>query len=938
MNLKSFLCVLGAFSASILASASSFTPQEINLQGQWMVTLEGDTARHPISLPGTTDMARLGQPDTLPVDLTKPQLLHLTRRHRYVGPAEYTRAIHIPASMADRPLTIGFERVLWLSRLLVDGRPVDGQRESLTTPHVYHIATGLSQGDHTLTLMVDNSKRYDMSVKDMAHAYTDETQTIWNGALGRMWLRADAPAKIERVRIFPDIATGTIRVETTLVRSLKSVKSAELSHRLSAPDHSAQAPVKTKVKFSGDTAVDVSTLSVGLSPALWSEFSPALYSLHTTSKSAKKADEMVTSFGMRDIAVTDNHIVLNGNRIFLRGTLECCIFPLTGVPPTDESGWEHVFDSARAWGMNHLRFHSYCPPEAAFRVADRMGFYLQIELPNWSLSVGKDPAMTKFLRDEADRISDAYGNHPSFCLMSCGNELQPDFGVLNDLTAHMKSYDPRRLYTASTFTFEKGHGSRPEPHDDFFVTQWTDRGWVRGQGVFDAEVPDFTKDYRLAADSLGAPLISHEIGQYSVYPDLKEIERYTGVLNPLNFKAIRADLEAKGLLGKADEFLRASGRLAAILYKEEIERAMKTPQFDGYQLLGLQDFPGQGTALVGLVNAFWDSKGVVAPEWFRKVAAPAVPLARIAKATWSNNETFSAGIELANYLPDSLRNATVTWRLTEGNPAEGFAGALSGNTGKVVAEGRFRSLTLPNGTVSACGVAEADLSRVSAPAKLTLTASVEGTGYSNSWNIWVYPPADAPVNDGDVFVTSSHTDALKALKDGKKVLLAPSKADVKGLESKFLPVFWSPVHFPKQAGTMGLLVDAAHPAMSCFPTDINSDWQWWRPVKQAKVLVTDSIPAVNPIIGVVDNFVNNRRLALAFEAQCGGGRLLMTSIDLLSPEADSPESRQLLRSLLAYMNSDAFSPSAEVSEADILNFINLEAADSQTTTATSIYD
>lgn len=113
--------------------------------------------------------------------------------------------------------------------------------------------------------------------------------------------------------------------------------------------------------------------------------------------------------------------------MFLRGTLECCIFPLTGYPPTTKEGWSKVFRSAKEWGLNHLRFHSWCPPKAAFEVADSLGFYLQVELPLWSLNVGENPAMNQFLYDEAKRILSEYGNHPSFCFLSLGNELQPDF-------------------------------------------------------------------------------------------------------------------------------------------------------------------------------------------------------------------------------------------------------------------------------------------------------------------------------------------------------------------------------------------------------------------------------------------------------------------------------------------------------------------------------
>jgi len=233
--------------------------------------------------------------------------------------------------------------------------------------------------------------------------------------------------------------------------------------------------------------------------------------------------------------------------------LECSIFPLTGHPPLDEAGWKKVFGAAREYGLNHLRFHSWCPPEAAFAAADKMGMYLQVELPNWSLTFGKDQSMVNFINEEADNIIREYGNHPSFVLWSMGNELEGDFDLLTDLVTRLKNKDPRHLYTTTTYSFQKGHGLQPETVDDFYITQNTEKGWVRGQGVFDQLSPDFKTDYTNSIDHITIPMVSHEIGQYSVFPDMKEIEKYKGVLTPVNFIAVKNDLEKKGLLAKAEQ-------------------------------------------------------------------------------------------------------------------------------------------------------------------------------------------------------------------------------------------------------------------------------------------------------------------------------------------------------------------------------------------------
>lgn len=855
----------------------------IDLSGKWNVSLHHDNTNFTITLPGTLDDAGIGEATTLTPMLQKPQLSRLTRKHSYIGVAHYERTISISKELAGKPLELLLERVLWKSHVAIDGQDCGQMQESLVSPHVFTIS-GLTEGEHRLTVTIDNTKQHDISVDNLAHSYTNDTQTMWNGILGRMELSLK-PA-ISDIQIYPNLKDEQIRIVVNgHPQSYDFVLNGEVVNPSKQSDGSYILPI-SQMKS-------------------WSEFSPYLYTLEVSAGGQTKS----VTFGMREIATEGNRILVNGHPTFLRGTLECCVFPLTGTPPTDERGWRKVFSTAREYGLNHLRFHSWCPPEAAFRVADKMGFYCQVELPNWSLTVNSDSLTARFLYQEADNILRHYGNHPSLCIVSCGNELQPDFQFLNTLTRYMKSRDPRHLYVTSTFTFEKGHGKQQEPEDDIFITQWTDNGWVRGQGVFDEHVPDFRSDFREAAKDITVPFVSHEIGQYSVYPNIREIDKYTGVLDPLNFKAIKADLKKKGLLDKADDYLKASGQLAAILYKEEIERAMKTPQQSGYQLLGLNDFPGQGTALVGLLDAFWDSKGVIEPERFREFCAPVVPLARFDKAVWQSHETFEADIEIAKYSPTPLDGKTIRWQLTNSQD-------------ELIAEGTGMKVN-------------AVLNNIKEAIRLELVVSIDGTPWKNRWNIWVYPPV-SDVSDKDLIVTAEPTEALQALEKGKKVLLSPKTNTVKGLEGKFLPIFWSPVHFPKQAGTMGLLCAPGHPALAHFPTDMHSDWQWWNLVKRSRVMVLDSIPQVTPIVESVDNFVNNRRLAQIFEAKVGKGSLIMSSIDLLT-DADLPEIRQLRYSLVQYMVSDAFSPKGAISVAD-LQALLLNASTVIKTEATSIYE
>ena len=529
---------------------------------------------------------------------------------------------------------------------------------------------------------------------------------------------------------------------------------------------------------------------------------------------------------------------------------------------------------------------------------------MQVELPHWSLEVGKDTAAFNFLHREAEAILKHYGNHPSFCFFSMGNELEGDFNKLNNLVAELKHKDNRHLYSTTTFTFQKGITGAPQPQDDFYVTQWTNKGWVRGQGVFNDEPPSFSKDYTASIDSITLPIISHEIGQYSVYPDLTEIEKYKGNLQPLNFVAVKNDLRKKRLLLLSSSFLQASGKFASLLYKEEIERALKTKGFDGFQLLQLQDFPGQGTALVGLLNAFWQSKGLVTAKEFHHYCSELIPLIRYPNAVYTNNETFIAEAELANFYKPL--NAEVVWEIRDEN-----------NT--ILKSGSFAKKNYPIGNCLTVGELKFNLKQITSAKKLIIELSIKGTGYKNEWSIWVYPSALKEEN-GDVIITGSLSEALNALDEGRKVLLCPSPDTLKGITGKFVPVFWSPVHFPDQPGTMGLLIKQNHKALKDFPTDFYSNWQWWDLTIKSKTLNADTLPEKAIIVRVIDNFVRNQSLTNLFEAKLQTGRLIFCSIDISSDLEKRPQARQLRYSLLKYMNRVEFNPETTITQQQLKNY------------------
>ncbi|MGE5394219.1 MAG: sugar-binding domain-containing protein, partial [Candidatus Saccharibacteria bacterium] len=856
----------------------------LSLNGQWELCL--DSINSPVAnlnfnltttLPGTLDEAGIGKPDHRSPQMVREVMLHLQRKNEYIGKAWYRKNIEIPKSFSHQQAILKLERVIWKSVVTIDGKQV-GSCNSLTVPHYYNLTGYLSPGKHQLMICIDNSKQFDLNNANMAHAYTNETQIMWNGILGDFKIDFYPSREIANMQVYPNGKNVTAKIEG----SFDAKAQIQLTVKKAA-DHQLVAQKVFKPSEKGIYSLDIEK---DITP--WSEFSPQLYELEATvMEKGKVVQSLTTDFGFRSLIARGNSLEMNGRPLFLRGTLECCIFPLTGHPPVEVSEWLKVFKKAKAYGLNHLRFHSWCPPEAAFKAADRMGFYLQVELPNWNTHFGEDGPSAEFIEAEASRIISEYGNHPSFCFLSMGNELQGDFARMTSLVKKLKGMDNRHLYTTTTFTFEPGHGKFPEPVDDYFITQYTDSGWVRGQGVFDTEYPNFRTDYTKAVKHLPIPLITHEIGQYSVYPNLEEINKYTGVLRPLNFESIKADLEKKGLLSLAPSYLAASGKLAALLYKEEIERALKTNGISGFQLLDLHDFPGQGTALVGLLDAFWDSKGIIDSLEFKKFCSPVVPLIWMDKAVYKNSEHLVVETGIANYAK-ALKNQNLKLEILN-------------NQQQVLQQRTFKAEEIQQGKTSKLGQFNFDLTDIKNAQQLTIRLSVEGTTYENNWSVWIYPTVITESVVSDIVITRSFEEAQTALAAGKKVLLNPDLKELNGLQGKFVQVFWSPVHFPDQPGTMGLLMDPSHAVFKSFPTEFHSNWQWWDLCKQSKTLDISGMK-VTPLVRVVDNFYKNRSLANLFEVKVGMGKLIFSSMDLSSNLDKRAEAAQLRQSVLNYMN------------------------------------
>lgn len=936
--------LLSLLALALFINACSAVPEhsireKISLGGEWSFSLDtlqsGINERwfdkdlpETVKLPGTLDENGKGI-----INNNHQETMRLSRERTFEGWSWFRKSITIPAEWQGKNIRMIMERtkpsIVW-----VDSTKA-GTSNFILTPQIYDLSSLLTPGSHSVTILVNNGRGSVPQGITGSHAWTDHTQTNWNGIIGEFCLEASNPDYIESVKVYPDSNLKSILVKTKVYLSGDEERKAAISLKA----ESWNTPEKHS---SGKKAFNV-ILKPGLNemelnykmdnkPALWSEFNPALYNLSVTLSGNKIKDTASVSFGMRKFKTSGTQFSINDAVTFLRGKHDACVFPLTGHPPMDIESWRKVFRIAKSYNINFYRFHSWTPPKAAFDAADIEGIYMQPELPFWGgFRKNDNSGLNNFLLKTGENILESYGNHASFVMFALGNELSGEQEVMNDFVRHFKSVDNRPLmaYGSNNYLGYMGQakgedyyaGCRIGPDTDttysthirasFSFADAYDGGYINGR------YPSSDLDYSRAILKCTVPAISTEVGQYQIYPDYDEIKKYTGVLKPWNFLVFKKRLEENGLGEQALDFFKASGALSMICYRADIEMAMRTPGFGGFHLLDLQDFPGQGTALIGILDAFMDSKGLITPEEFSHFCNRVVPLLVTEKFCWTNKEALKGKIRVANYSEKEIGNQNVSWN-------------LKNSKNEIVKEGGA-IVSLEQGALTDIADLNIDLSKFSSPEKTTLNIVLDGTEFKNSYPLWVYPSLDeVAIPEGITISSRLDNNTMEKLAGGGRVLLFPDKKEVmeQSVGGLFITDYWNYRMFkgisennkkPVSPGTMGILTNPQHPIFNEFPTEFHSNWQWWPIVKESRPFILDNAPAKYlPIVQVVDNIERNHKLGLIFEFSVGRGKLLVCMSDLKAVQ-DKPEAKQFYSSILKYMASEKFTPATAINAAELKN-------------------
>lgn len=956
-----------------------------DLSGTWKFTLDpmGDgLSRHcltdfftdTIELPSTTAIQKKGEENF------KKETAHLTEQYPYIGNAWFQKEVSIDPDDVGKPIYLILERTR-LTSVWINGNYVSSL-DSLCTPHEYDICDFVDSPQITITILVNN-KEYKTKG---GHLTSPDTQTNWNGITGMLALCVKDNLYVQTINTYPNTDTPSVLLKSTIINKTSTQQTITLCYYGDSVSlHNIERDALSMkyqniVLQPGYNEIEY-VYDIDNNIAFWSEYTPYFYHIYIGINFIDRDHDMHAVFGLRSFTTDDHHFYINNEKTFLRGKHDGLIFPLTGAAPTTIDEWIHVLQIAKSYGINHYRFHTCCPPEAAFYAADLLGIYMQPELPFWGTITTKDDAghneeELQYLIKEGERILHAFGNHPSFVMMSLGNELWGSKETLSQILRHYKSLDNRHLYTQGCNNFQWVPIILEE--DDFFVgVRFSIERRIRGSyaacdipfGFVQAEAPNTYYNYddfivpsttsldegmigeidiqygtgtkRVTAEKSvefipNKPVISHEIGQYTFYPNFHEIDKYVGVLKARNFEVFRERLQKAGMLDLADKFFYSTGKLAIQCYKLELEAAHRAKYLAGYQILDLQDFSGQGTALVGVLDAFMESKGLITPHQWQSFCSDVVIMAKLKRFIYTESEDFTFELILSDYLP--LEPTTHEFNISlllEDNTTIASKTLITELKRGVNSLGEF-SFTMPD--------TDQALKVILKLESILNTSFHTQRTIENQYELWIYPkhedivkhkmrdllckkvdPTKIQKNEHTLYITHSYLDAMSLLEKKQRVLFIPEHLK-KSLDGFYCTDFWcypmfrsisESVNKDIPIGTMGLYIDTCHPALRNFNSESYSTPQWYEIITASQLAILDGLSQeLHPIVQMIDNFERNHKLSLLFEANVMEGKLLVLTSQL-QDILHHPEAMQFAISIVNYGLSDDFKPAVTVSHVDL---------------------
>ncbi len=887
----------------------------LDLSGIWQA--EGkDLGKFDVILPGTLDRNKIGKQEENQIKT------RLTRLYTFEGEVRYWKKIGIPFREKKR-LFLKVERTKELE-LRIDGRRMAALEEgTLSTPYLFEV-TEYAGREVKIEVIVDNYyKNWPRDSMIASSASTDETQTNWNGMIGEFAILEEESVFVHSLRIYTTLKKADVYVEINGF-TLREFEESGVKLELYSPAFAAKREPASNQKWEIYDADEkrhsvymrMTDIQLKKDAGRWEEGEGILHSLQAVlldgSQKKERMHEKTVYYGIRTFAVDEElRFNMNGRKIFLRGEANCCVFPEEGHPPMTVHEWQKVLELFSSYGVNCMRFHSWCPPEAAFTAADQVGMMMQPELSQWNYkdAFGSEAAK-KYYQLELQQIQKNLANHPSFVMLAFGNELQnaeEGKGFVETLLDQARAYDSTRLYASSSNYHygEEGVDSK----SDFYTAMACGKEMIRATsspmiGHLNQEYPSACHNYDEVIEKIRQdkkPVFGFEVGQYEILPDFEEIEQFQGVTKAVNLEIIKKRVEDAGLLPEWKNYVEATGELAVLCYKEEVEAVLRSEGMSGLSLLGIQDFPGQGTALVGMLDSHLCTKpyAFAQPEKFRSFFNDVVPLLYLKGFTYQNGEWVTAELKLANY-SKKVMETEVAWCVKGGE--------------QILIAGKFKMRNYLNNGLSEIGTVSFQLPEIEISKEYQI--QIQAGHYCNEYRIWSYKKTERIQPDEKLIVTKLTQEVIEAVERGATVLLEPEANKENfpnSIGGQFTTDFWSIITFPEQQGGMGLVIDIKHPALALFPSQKHSNYQWWAMASGRPMILPKHI---QPIVTVPDSCMRLQHMGLLFEASMGGGKLMVSSMGLLKKQ-QYPECSALLNSIILYLENGIYASNQSITREEL---------------------
>ncbi|MHC4123293.1 MAG: glycoside hydrolase family 2 protein [Planctomycetota bacterium] len=680
----------------------------------------------------------------------------------------------------------------------------------------------------------------------------------------------------------------------------------------------------------------------------WSPQHPQLYTLDISlikAQQEKPIDKVGIRFGMKEISVKGTKFYLNGNPVFLRAYGDDHYYPDTLCPPADVNWYLSRLKLARKYGLNAVKSCVDTITQDYLEACDEAGIMVIQEMP-FGLSSPIRHKMSKEFRDyyacEFERLLKVSRNHASIIAYSMSSELkigrqtQESFDFFSkELPLKAKKLAPNALVIDCTGYLKTEETPKGKRITDFYASMFP-------------KFPKRTLDETGVESDGKHPTILHEYDWWSCYPDVEDKKKYANSqLKPFWLDTLLKTARENGQEHLLKTYRKNSLWLQALTRKDGIEFSRRNTDIEGYILWLLIDF---GKFSEGLLDDFWNPKNVSAQEFMKSNGDTIIVLAKEGNRCFDMAEKVSIPLAVSHYGQRKYPNSKLRWKVAR--------------DGITFAEGELTIRQPAQGELTQAGCARFNLLKAEKGYKFELEVSLHYQDElinTNNWSFWAFPKVRESLRNvsaektagkmvkGNTFVRlksaqsepipeetslvladSVDESLVNYVEDGGKCILFTRGAPIENTATfgngriNFYPLFRAIAWNLGDSGNSGTIIND-HPSLEDFPHESMCDLQFIAMLPG--VIPMEFSPlrkyGVTPIIRGIDHYKANRNNAHMLEFNVGRGKVLVTSMNILSSLNKHIEVRNLLQSMVDYAKGPAFSPEPTLPKEEFMKWFTV---------------